>query len=148
VAPSEAFSRARDAITKALSLDDSLAEAHTSLAFVTAYYDRDWAGAEREFRRAIELNPNYANGHHWYAEFLSLVGRHAQAIAESQRARELDPLSSIIDSWVSSRYYFARRYEDAIKEGGMQSIWPRFRAGAPGSRPSVRAERNAERSRR
>ena len=117
VAPSEAFPRARDAITKALSLDDSLAEAHTSLAFVTAYYDRDWAGAEREFRRAIELNPNYANGHHWYAEFLSLVGRHAQAIAESQRARELDPLSSIIDSWVSSRYYFARRYEDAIKEG-------------------------------
>jgi tetratricopeptide (TPR) repeat protein len=117
VAPSEAFPRARDAITKALSLDDSLAEAHTSLAFVTAYYDRDWAGADREFRRAIELNPNYANGRHWYAEFLSLVGRHAQAIAESQRARELDPLSSIIDSWVSSRYYFARRYEDAIKEG-------------------------------
>jgi tetratricopeptide (TPR) repeat protein len=117
VAPSEAFPRARDAITKALSLDHSLAEAHTSLAFVTVYYDRDWAGADREFRRAIELNPNYANGHHWYAEFLSLVGRHAQAIAESQRARELDPLSSIIDSWVSSRYYLARRYEDAIKEG-------------------------------
>lgn len=117
VAPSEAFPRARDAITKALSLDDSLAEAHTSLAFVTVYYDRDWAGANREFRRAIELNPNYANGHHWYAEFLSLVGRHAQAIAESQRARELDPLSSIIDAWVSSRYYFARHYEDAIKEG-------------------------------
>ncbi|HTX39116.1 MAG TPA: winged helix-turn-helix domain-containing protein [Bryobacteraceae bacterium] len=117
VAPSGAFPRARDAITKALSLDDSLAEAHTSLAFVTVYYDRDWAGADREFRRAIELNPNYANGHHWYAEFLSLVGRHAQAIAESQRARELDPLSSIIDAWVSSRYYFARHYEDAIKEG-------------------------------
>jgi tetratricopeptide (TPR) repeat protein len=117
VAPSEAFPRARDAITKALSLDDSLAEAHTSLAFLTAYYDRDWASAEREFRRAIELNPNYANGHHWYAEFLSLVARHAEAIAESQRARELDPLSSIIDAWVSSRYYFARRYEDAVKEG-------------------------------
>ncbi len=117
VAPSEAFPRARDAITKALSLEDSLAEAHTSLAFVTVYYDRDWAGADREFRRAIELNPNYANGHHWYAEFLSLVGRHAQAIEESQRARELDPLSSIIDAWVSSRYYFARHYEDAIKEG-------------------------------
>jgi tetratricopeptide (TPR) repeat protein len=91
VPPSEAFPRARDAITKALGIDDSLAEAHTSLAFVTAYYDRDWAGADRGFRRAIELNPNYANGHHWYAEFLSLVGRHAQAIAESQRARELAP---------------------------------------------------------
>ena len=73
VAPSEAFPRAKNAIIKALSLDDSLAEAHTSLAFVTVYYDRDWAGADREFRRAIELNPNYANGHHWYAEFLSLV---------------------------------------------------------------------------
>lgn len=117
VAPSEAFPRAKQAIIKALSLDDSLAEAHTSLAFVNAYYDRDWASAEREFRRAIELNPNYANGHHWYAEFLSLVARHTQAIAESQRARELDPLSSIIDAWVSSRYYFARRYEDAVKEG-------------------------------
>jgi TolB-like protein/DNA-binding winged helix-turn-helix (wHTH) protein/tetratricopeptide (TPR) repeat protein len=117
VAPSEAFPRAKQAIINALSLDDSLAEAHTSLAFVTFYYDRDWAGAEREFRRAVELNPNYANGHHWYAEFLSLVARHAQAIAESQRARELDPLSSIIDAWVSSRYYFARRYEDAVKEG-------------------------------
>ncbi len=117
VAPTEAFPRAKQAITKALSLDDSLAEAHTSLAFVTAYYDRDWAGAEREFRRAIDLNPNYANGHHWYAEFLSLGGRHTQAIAEAQRARELDPLSTIIDAWISSRYYFARRYEDAVKEG-------------------------------
>jgi TolB-like protein/DNA-binding winged helix-turn-helix (wHTH) protein/Flp pilus assembly protein TadD len=117
VAPTEAFPRARQAITKALSLDDSLAEAHTSLAFVTAYYDRDWAGAEREFRRAIDLNPNYANGYHWYAEFLSLSARHTQAIAESQRARELDPLSTIIDAWISSRYYFARRYEDAVREG-------------------------------
>jgi TolB-like protein/DNA-binding winged helix-turn-helix (wHTH) protein len=117
VAPSEAFPHAKQAVTKALSLDDSLAEAHTSLAFVNAYYDRDWASADREFRRAIELNPNYANGHHWYAEFLSLMARHAEAIAESQRARELDPLSSIIDAWVSSRYYFARRYQDAVKEG-------------------------------
>jgi TolB-like protein/tetratricopeptide (TPR) repeat protein len=116
-APSEAFPRARQAILKALSLDDSLAEAQSSLAFVTVYYDRDWAGAEGEFRRAIELNPNYANGHHWYAELLSLVARHTEAIAESERARELDPLSSIIDAWVSSRYYFARRYDDAVNEG-------------------------------
>ena len=68
--PSDTFPRARAAIAKALSLDDSMAEAHTSLAFVNMYYDRDWAGAEREFRRAIELNPNYANGHHWYGEYL------------------------------------------------------------------------------
>jgi TolB-like protein/DNA-binding winged helix-turn-helix (wHTH) protein len=117
LAPSATFPQAKVAITRALSLDDSLAEAHTSLAFLNLYYDRDWGGAEREFRRAIDLNPNYANGHHWYAEFLSLVGRHGQAIAESQRARELDPLSNIINTWVSSRYFFARQYEKAIEEG-------------------------------
>jgi TolB-like protein/DNA-binding winged helix-turn-helix (wHTH) protein/Tfp pilus assembly protein PilF len=117
LSPSATFPLAKAAITKALSLDDAIAEAHTSLAFVTLYYDRDWAGAEREFRRAIDLNPNYANGHHWYAEFLSLVGRHAEAIAESQRARELDPLSTIIGAWVSSRYFFARQYDKAIEEG-------------------------------
>ncbi len=117
MSPSETFPHARSAVTRALALDDSLAEAHTSLAFVKLYSDRDWVGAESEFRRAIELNPNYANGHHWYAEFLSLVGRHKEAIAESQRARELDPLSNIINTWVSSRYYFARQYDQAIQEG-------------------------------
>jgi tetratricopeptide (TPR) repeat protein len=83
---------------------------------VSLYYDRDWTGAEREFRRGIDLNPNYASGHHWYAEFLSLVGRHEQAIAESGRALELDPLSNIINTWVGSRYYFARRYDKAIEQ--------------------------------
>jgi TolB-like protein/DNA-binding winged helix-turn-helix (wHTH) protein/Tfp pilus assembly protein PilF len=116
MAPSETFPYAKAAVTKALALDDSLAEAHTSLAFVILYYDRDWANAEREFRRAIELNPNYANGRHWYAEFLSLVGRHEEAIAESERARELDPLSNIINTWVGSRYFFARQYDKAIEQ--------------------------------
>jgi len=117
LAPSEAFPHAKTAIDKALSLDDSLAEAHTSLAFVTFYYNRDWAGAEREFRRAIDLNPNYANAHHWYGEFLSLVGRHKEAIAESEQARELDPLSNVINAWVSSRYFYARQYDRAIQYG-------------------------------
>ena len=117
LAPSETFPRAQAAIEKALALDDSLAEAHTSLAFVKLYYIRDWTGAEREFRRAIELNPNYANAHHWYGEFLSLVGRHKEAIAESERARELDPLSNIINAWVSSRYFYARQYDRAIQDG-------------------------------
>jgi TolB-like protein/DNA-binding winged helix-turn-helix (wHTH) protein/Flp pilus assembly protein TadD len=117
LSPAETFPYAKAAVRRALRLDDSLAEAHTSLAFVNLYYDRDWTGAEREFRRAIDLNPNYANGHHWYAEFLSLVGRHTEAISESQRARELDPLSIIIDTWVSSRYFFARQYDQAIEEG-------------------------------
>lgn len=115
--PAETFPHAKEAVIKALSLDDSLAEAHTSLAFINLYYERDWTGAEREFRRAIDLNPNYANGHHWYAEFLSLVGRHSEAIAESQRARELDPLSSIINAWLSSRYFYAGQYDKAIEEG-------------------------------
>jgi TolB-like protein/DNA-binding winged helix-turn-helix (wHTH) protein/tetratricopeptide (TPR) repeat protein len=116
LAPSQTFPYAKAAVMKALALDDSLAEAHTSLAFVTLYYDRDWANAEREFRRAIDLNPNYANGHHWYGEFLSLVGRHQEAIAESERARELDPLSTIINTWVGSRYFFARQYDKAIEQ--------------------------------
>jgi tetratricopeptide (TPR) repeat protein/DNA-binding winged helix-turn-helix (wHTH) protein len=116
MAPSETFPHAKAAVMKALALDDSLAEAHTSLAFVSLYYDRDWAKAEREFRRAIDLNPNYANGHHWYAEFLSLLERHEEAIAESERARELDPLSNIINTWVGSRYFFARQYDRAIEQ--------------------------------
>jgi TolB-like protein/DNA-binding winged helix-turn-helix (wHTH) protein len=115
--PSETFPHAREAISKALDLDDSLAEAHTSLAFVKLYYDRDWTRAELEFRRGIDLNPNYANGHHWYAEFLSLAGRHKQAIEESEHARELDPLSNIINAWVSSRYFYARDFDHAIEEG-------------------------------
>ena len=117
MSPSDTFPHARSAVTRALALDDSLAAAHTSLAFVKLYSDRDWAGAETEFRRSIEINPNYANGHHWYAEYLSLVGRHKEAITESQRARELDPLSNIINAWVSSRYYFARQYDQAVQEG-------------------------------
>jgi TolB-like protein/Tfp pilus assembly protein PilF len=116
LSPSATFPHAKVAVTRALSLDDSLAEAHTSLAFVSLYYDRDWTKAEREFRRAIDLNPNYANGHHWYAEFLSLVGRHKEAIAESERACELDPLSNIINTWLGSRYFFARQYDKAIEE--------------------------------
>ncbi len=117
VAPAEAFPKARSAIAKALAADDTLAEGHTSLAFLKVYYDRDWTAAEKEFRRAIELNPNYANAHHWYAEFLSLSGRHEQAIAESQRAREIDPLSPIISAWVSSRYLYARQYDKAVAQG-------------------------------
>ena len=92
------------------------AEAHTTLAFIKLYYEWDWAAADREFLRAIELNPNYANAHHWYGEYLSLVGRHNLAIREAERARELDPLSSIINTWVGSRYFFARRYDTAVEQ--------------------------------
>jgi TolB-like protein/DNA-binding winged helix-turn-helix (wHTH) protein/tetratricopeptide (TPR) repeat protein len=114
--PKEAFPHAREAIRKALELDPDLAEAHTTLAFIKLYYEWDWAAADREFLRAIELNPNYANAHHWYGEYLSLVGRHNLAIREAERARELDPLSSIINTWVGSRYFFARRYDTAVEQ--------------------------------
>src|SRR5262245_21897480 len=114
--PKEAFPHAKEAVTRALELDPGLAEAHTTLAFINLYYDWDWAAADREFRHAIELNPNYANAHHWYAEYLSLVGRHEAAIREAERARELDPLSSIINTWVGSRYFLARRYDIAVAQ--------------------------------
>ena len=112
----EAFPHAKEAVTRALELDPDLAEAHTTLAFINLYYDQDWAAADREFRRAIQLNTNYANAHHWYAEYLSLVGQHEAAIREAERARELDPLSSIINTWVGSRYFFARRYDMAVEQ--------------------------------
>lgn len=116
LAPAETFPHAKAAVAKALDLDGSLAEAHTSLAGISHFYDRDWAAAEREFRRAIDLNPNYSNGHHWFSEFLSLVGRHEEAIAEEERARELDPLSVVISSSVGTRYFYARRYDKAIEQ--------------------------------
>lgn len=114
--PNEVFPRARAAVKKALELDPDLAEAWTAQAFIKLYYDWDWDAAERDFLHAIELNPNYANAHHWYAEYLSLESRHEAAIKEAERARELDPLSIIINTWVGSRYFFARKYDLAIKQ--------------------------------
>ena len=91
--PSETWPHAKDAALKALELDPSLAEAHASLGLVLQYYERDWSGAETEFKRATELNPNYAAAHLWYADFLSSRNRFGEAVAKYQRARELDPLS-------------------------------------------------------
>ena len=94
----EALPAAKTAATKALALDNTLAEAHTSLGFVLSGFDWDWSAAENEFRRAIDLNPGYATAHHWYAWHLSLMGRHADAIAEMKKARSVDPLSLIINA--------------------------------------------------
>ncbi len=94
----EAYAKVREATTRALELDDTLAEPHNALAAVKADYDWDWPGAEREFRRAIELNPGYATAHMWYSELLSELGRHEEALAEIKRAQQLDPLSLIINS--------------------------------------------------
>ena len=114
LAPQEAFPRARSAAEKARELDPSLAEAHASLGWIGANYDWDWAAAEREYKKALELNPSYATAHQWYSEFLTYMGRHDESIAEGHKAQEIDPLSLIINNDVGQVYYFARRYDEAI----------------------------------
>jgi serine/threonine-protein kinase len=94
--PNEAYPRARSAALRALALDSTLGNAHATLGVVREQYEYDWTGAERELRRAIELDPSYATAHQWYAEFLSLVGRDGEARREAQRAVALDPLSPIV----------------------------------------------------
>jgi len=114
--PTELMPKARSAALRALELDDRLAEAHTSLALIHENFDWDWPSAEKEFRRAIELDPNYATAHHWYAEFLAFQGRFDEALAESERARQLDPLSLIIAADRGAILYFARQYDRAIEQ--------------------------------
>ena len=107
---------AKAAAEKALQLDGTLAEAHTSLAAVKVLHDWDWQGAEQEFHRAIELNPNFAQAHHWYGNLLlGPKGRHEEAIAELQRAQELDPLSPIIKADAGFGYFLAGRYDLALQ---------------------------------
>jgi TolB-like protein/DNA-binding winged helix-turn-helix (wHTH) protein len=114
--PRESFPKARAAALKALQLDDSLAEAHTSLAFVKANYDWDMPGGEAEFKRAIALNPNYATAHQWYAMQLANMGRFSEAEAEIQRAVDLDPLSVIINMGVGEIFDWERKYDRALAE--------------------------------
>jgi len=116
LAPEETFPKAKQAVTRALEIDESLAEAHASRAHIYLEFDYDWEAAEREYLRAIELDPRYAIAHHWYGGYLSAMGRHEEALAQAERARELDPLSLIINTWVGLRHYFAGRYERAIEE--------------------------------
>jgi len=112
----EFMPKARAAALRALELDESLAEAHASLALIKENYDYDWRDAEKEFRRAIQLGPQYATAHQWYAEFLSWEGRFEEAFAESDKARQLDPLSLIIASDYASILYNSRQYDSALKQ--------------------------------
>jgi eukaryotic-like serine/threonine-protein kinase len=114
--PKEAFSRARAAALRALELDNSLAEAHTSLAMIKVKHEWDWGGAEREFKRALELNPSYPTAHQWYSRYLQSVGRLEEATREAKRAQELDPLSLIINNNVGYCYYLARQWDRAIEQ--------------------------------
>ena len=111
-----AMAEARSAATHALALDDRDAEAHTSLAFIYWHYDWDWPAAEREFLRAITLNPSYATAHHWYAFYLLSQGRSDAALQEIRRAQELDPLSSIINTDVGEILFRCRRFDEAITQ--------------------------------
>jgi tetratricopeptide (TPR) repeat protein len=115
--PREAFPKATAAVNKALEIDNTLSEAHATLAHIKFQYDRDWVGAEREFKRAIELNPNYADAHHWYALCLMWMGRQDDAVAEIQLARELDPLSLTINANVAWILAIGQQYEQAIEQG-------------------------------
>jgi len=114
---SETFPKAKAAAMKAVELDDSIAEAHTSLAYAKHYWDHDWKGAEEEYRKAIALNPNYATAHQWYSELLTALGRFPQARQEIDRAIDLDPLSGIITSVKIWNLYMARDYAGAIAAG-------------------------------
>ena len=113
VPPAELMQKARAAATKALQLDEGLAEAQTSLALITENYDWDWPAAEKAYRRAIELDPNYATAYQWYAEYLTWLGRFDEASRASERARELDPLSLIIAADNGMIFYYSRQYNRA-----------------------------------
>ena len=115
-APREVFPEAIAAAERALALDDSLAEAHTSLAYARFLYERRWAAAERGFRRAIDLNPGYPTAHQWCAFLLSALGRHEEAIGEARQARDLDPLSLVINADFGMVLYFARQYSAAVQQ--------------------------------
>ena len=112
--PAEAYPKARQAAERGLALDDNVAELHCSLAYVYRFYVWDWRSAEREFLRALQLNPGYATSRRWYAQFLSGMARHDEAVAEAERALEIDPLSLIIHAGVGDVFFYARRYERAI----------------------------------
>jgi len=116
IPPREAMPKAKAAAEKALVIDETLAEAHTSLGFVLLYYDWNWPGAEREFRRAIEFNPSYATAHHWYAHYWMAMGRPADSLAASKHGRALDPLDLNISIHLAWHYYMAHMYTHVLEE--------------------------------
>jgi TolB-like protein/DNA-binding winged helix-turn-helix (wHTH) protein/Flp pilus assembly protein TadD len=116
MAPKEAFPKAKAAATKALELDNTLGEAHTSLAFCHDVFDWDWSAAEKEYLRSIELSPSYATAHHWYAWHLIVVGRNPEAIAEMRKAENLDPLSLIVSADMADLLLVARFYEQSAQQ--------------------------------
>jgi TolB-like protein/DNA-binding winged helix-turn-helix (wHTH) protein/Tfp pilus assembly protein PilF len=133
--PKDIMPKARDAAQKALQLDEDLAEAHTSLADVEMILDWNWSSAEREFKRAIELNPNYSPAHTWYAHYLVAMGRLDESIAEAKRSLELDPFSQFTMDFAQWAFYLARRYDLTIQQSekslelAPEFPWPHFDLG-------------------
>ena len=114
--PAEAIPKARLAAMKALEIDDELAEAHISLATIEGELEWNWSIAEKEFKQAIKLNPNYATAHQWYGEYLVVMGRFDEALAEIKRAHQLDPLSLVVNLALGDVFYYSRRYDEAIEQ--------------------------------
>ncbi len=116
LSPMEAYPKAKAAATEALALDNTLGDAHTSLAWCLDGFEWSWESAGTEFKRGIELNPGYATGHQWYGWHLAAMGRHGEAVAELQRAESLDPLSLVISTDLAEELLIAHRYDEAIKQ--------------------------------
>ena len=116
VPPAEAYPKAKAAALKALQLDNTLAEAHATLGVVNRDFAWDWADAEAEFQRAIDLNPGYVEAHHWRSTLFSMLGRHAEAIREKKKSLAFDPLSLVIRTDLARMFYFARDYDQAFEE--------------------------------
>jgi DNA-binding winged helix-turn-helix (wHTH) protein/tetratricopeptide (TPR) repeat protein len=116
LSPTDAMSKAKAAAVKSIEMNDAVAETHTALGAIKERYDWDWPGAEKEFKRAIELNPNYAHAHQEYSLYLSAVGRNAEAEAEMKRAEELDPTSLLIGKDLGDLFYLQRDYDKALEQ--------------------------------
>jgi len=116
MAPHEAYPKAKEAVGQALALDPQLAEAHTSLGLIKFQYDWDWKEAEKELKEAININPNYAPAHHFYADYLKAMGRFDEALVEIEKAQELDPLSLAINTGVGHVLYLSRQFDRAIEQ--------------------------------
>ena len=114
--PLDAYPRAKAAATKALEINETLAEAHNSLAYVYERYDWNWKATEAEFKRALALNPNYATAHFWYGELLMYSGRFEESIREMKRALDLDPVSMIISTSLGYAYFLARQFDQALAQ--------------------------------
>src|SRR5262249_15105059 len=112
----ESVPKAKAAATRALEIDNGLAEAHASLAYAKMFHEWDWAGAERGFQRSIELDPDYATAHHWYGICLAATGRIDPTVASMKRAQECDPLSTAINTNLGYELYLLHRYDEAIQQ--------------------------------